>query len=55
MFILRINCRRAKRKRKDAFSGPGMKGVIQRNKAGEISGFVLDAGRVKNLRFVRKK
>jgi hypothetical protein len=39
---------------KDAFAGARYKGVFERDSSCAITGFVLDAGRVKNLRFVKK-
>ena len=39
---------------KDAFVGARYKGVFERDSNGAVTGFVLDAGRVKNLRFVKK-
>ncbi|MFQ5629281.1 MAG: DUF3471 domain-containing protein, partial [bacterium] len=40
---------------KDIFAGPGIKGMIIRNENGKITGFTLDAGRVKNLKLEKKE
>jgi CubicO group peptidase (beta-lactamase class C family) len=39
---------------KDSFAGARYKGVFERDASGTITGFILDAGRVKNLCFVKK-
>ena len=39
---------------KDTFAGAMFTGTFERNVDGHITGFSLDAGRVKNLKFVRK-
>jgi hypothetical protein len=40
--------------KEDAFAGSMFTGTFERNADGLIAGFSLDAGRVKNLQFVRK-
>ena len=46
-----INLEAAK---KDTLGGIGISMMFERDRKGEITGFNLNAGRVKNLRFVRK-
>jgi CubicO group peptidase (beta-lactamase class C family) len=38
----------------DEFAGSMFRGIFERNTEGQVIGFSLDAGRVKNLKFVRK-
>ncbi|MBN1222328.1 MAG: serine hydrolase [Candidatus Aminicenantes bacterium] len=39
---------------KDSFSGPMFSGIFERNSGSRIAGLILDAGRVKNLKFTKK-
>ena len=39
---------------KDTLKGDGISLLFERNKKGEITGFTMNAGRVKNLKFVKK-
>jgi len=40
---------------KDAFAGSRFTGQFERNAEGRVPGFILDAGRVKNLKFMKKE
>jgi hypothetical protein len=40
--------------KEDTFAGSVFTGIFERNAEGQVIGFSLDAGRVKNLKFVRK-
>jgi hypothetical protein len=41
--------------KEDAFAGSMFTGIFKRNADDQITGFSLDAGRVKNLHFIRKR